>query len=1242
MKPRPYFQLRHSLPLATALALAFNHSVLAESAYWILNGTGAWTTAGNWAVNADGTGTITTVPGTGDTATFNYSEFNNNVTATLGAGIFLSGIVVNNTGTTSIATDTLGDKTITLGAGGITVNSGAGAVSIGANTTNNKVYFNLSAPQSWINNGSGTLSIPGATGAGSLILNAHLLTVGGSGNITHPGYTGGTGGIRKTGAGTLTITENGSSYSGATTIDGGILTAVSLSNINVNSAIGRGSAGGSPADLVFGGGTLRHNAANVASTNRLFTIGNANGLTATIDSSAASATNTTSFTGTGALAYGGSGARTLTLTGSNTGANSFAPVIGDGTGGATSLVKDGAGTWSLSGTNIFTGNTTISGGTLQLGAGGTSGRLTATTAITNNAKLTINRSDAFSQATDLGAGVIITGTGSFTQAGNGTTTLTANNTYSGGTTVSGGTLLLSGAVNMPATGTLAVNAGGIFSLADGTARNTTTPALTLASGAALIFDWNGASRDSLTSTAAVATTAGTDIKIAINASGSPSGSGTLITGGAGSTLNNANYFLANNHNYTATITKAATTVSIGGYAVVSPASTLYWKGGLTDAAGVMSYSTGAASNWTSDSGGATGVGYVPGSATNVIFSATGATEQANVTLGADMSINSLTIEDSNAVTIGGSRILTLLSTSGTAGSTAITIPSGANATHTINAGVNLGANQTWNIASDKTLTVGGAIIGSGSLTKADAGTLTLSGANTGTGGVTLSDGYLTISSASALGTGTFTINGGGTTTLAVNPTISGIVINNTGTTNIFTDGVASRIINLGAGGIMINAGAGSVQFAETNATNKKVQFVLTANQSWINNGDGTLTLASDAAPNINLGAYRLTFGGSGNISTPGRFAGTGGFTKTGSGTLTSTGGASSFTGALILEGGAWDAAVLANVNANSDIGKGSATTNPADLVFAGGTLKHGAANVASTDRRFTIGNANGLTATIDSSAVLDTNTTSFTGTGALAYGGSGARTLTLTGSNTGTNTFAPVIGDGTGGATSLVKDGTGTWVVSGTSNTYTGNTTVVDGTLSVAAPNFADASTVTIGTSASSPAFLNLPNAGTDNVAVLIIDGVSKAAGLYDKDNSDGAITGDGKINVVAISDYDTWKTANSVTGGPNDDDDGDGVKNFDEYAFGLNPKSGASANPISSPLNKATGLFKYTRRKQSLTGLAYTYESSTTLAGAWPSFTPDSTTSNSGDPVEEITVDVPNALLANPALFIRVKAVQP
>jgi autotransporter-associated beta strand protein len=93
----------------------------------------------------------------------------------------------------------------------------------------------------------------------------------------------------------------------------------------------------------------------------------------------------------------------------------------------------------LSNANTYTGATTISAGSLQLGNGGTTGALTGTTGITNNANLTINRSDAFTQATDLN-GQAITGTGSFTQAGSGTTTLTAANTYSGPTTISAGTL----------------------------------------------------------------------------------------------------------------------------------------------------------------------------------------------------------------------------------------------------------------------------------------------------------------------------------------------------------------------------------------------------------------------------------------------------------------------------------------------------------------------------------------------------------------------------------------------------------------------------------------------------------------------------------------------------------------------------------------------------------------------------------------------------------------------------------
>jgi hypothetical protein len=63
------------------------------------------------------------------------------------------------------------------------------------------------------------------------------------------------------------------------------------------------------------------------------------------------------------------------------------------------------------------------------------------------------------------------------------------------------------------------------------------------------------------------------------------------------------------------------------------------------------------------------------------------------------------------------------------------------------------------------------------------------------------------------------------------------------------------------------------------------------------------------------------------------------------------------------------------------------------------------------------------------------------------------------------------------------------------------------------------------------------------------------------------------------------------------------------------------------------------TWRASSTTGLAYIYEWSTTLADPWFTFDPDSTTSNLATPVEEITVDVPDALLGNSKLFLRVRA---
>lgn len=122
------------------------------------------------------------------------------------------------------------------------------------------------------------------------------------------------------------------------------------------------------------------------------------------------------------------------------------------------------------------------------------------------------------------------------------------------------------------------------------------------------------------------------------------------------------------------------------------------------------------------------------------------------------------------------------------------------------------------------------------------------------------------------------------------------------------------------------------------------------------------------------------------------------------------------------------------------------------------------------------------------------------------------------------------------------------------------------------------------------------------------------------------------------VSDFDAWATATGATGGMTGDSDGDGQDNGFEYAFGLNPTSGASVNPFAVPFSPATGEFTYTRRKPSLTGLTYTYQYHTSLTGAWTNFTPAVTpVSDNGDPVEQITITVPAALLEEPKLFIRV-----
>jgi len=118
--------------------------------------------------------------------------------------------------------------------------------------------------------------------------------------------------------------------------------------------------------------------------------------------------------------------------------------------GQGALTKSGDGLMLLTGTNTYSGGTTIARGTLQLGDGGSTGSLSGN--VLNNGSLVIDRNDT------LNVDGQISGSGNLTQAGTGTTILTADNSYTGATAVSAGTLIINGNQSA-ATGLTTVNTG---------------------------------------------------------------------------------------------------------------------------------------------------------------------------------------------------------------------------------------------------------------------------------------------------------------------------------------------------------------------------------------------------------------------------------------------------------------------------------------------------------------------------------------------------------------------------------------------------------------------------------------------------------------------------------------------------------------------------------------------------------------------------------------------------------------
>ncbi len=203
-------------------------------------------------------------------------------------------------------------------------------------------------------------------------------------NLVLSGGLSGSGELIKRGSGKLRVGGNSNAFSGQITMQGGELEIMS------HTALGQAS------NLRLEGAAGKVVLANGASISSNVTL--ANNAVATFD-------------GAGVIS---------------------GPIAGEG-----QLIKEGSGKIELVGNNSYAGQTVIRSGVLQLGNGGSGGAISTSSAIVNDAALVINRNNLVRQGVDF-TNQAITGSGSFTAAGTGTTILTANNAYAGETQINTG------------------------------------------------------------------------------------------------------------------------------------------------------------------------------------------------------------------------------------------------------------------------------------------------------------------------------------------------------------------------------------------------------------------------------------------------------------------------------------------------------------------------------------------------------------------------------------------------------------------------------------------------------------------------------------------------------------------------------------------------------------------------------------------------------------------------------------
>ncbi|EKD0546032.1 autotransporter-associated beta strand repeat-containing protein [Salmonella enterica] len=922
--------------------------------------------------------------------------------------------------------------------------------------TVNTVLENVDANSGW--NGQSLTK----TGAGTLILNAENTYTGGttisggtlvatnvdalgSGDVTDDATlelnTGGTfdnaisgsGQVVKSGDGALTL-SGANSYSGGTLISDGTLVASNVDALGTgdvtDDAVLELNTGGDFDNVISGSGQV------VKSGDKTLTLSGSNTYTGgtTISGGTLVASNVNAL-GTGDITDNA----TLEM---NTGGD-FANNIG-GTG---SVVKSGDKTLTLSGTNSYTGGTTISGGTLvannveALGTGD----------VTNNATLELNTGGDFDNA--------ISGSGQVVKSGDKTLTLSGANSYSGATTISGGTLI---ATHVNALGTGAIDNRASL-LLDASGQFTVTDLTTESGGNTEIGAGSTLQATTLTQKSDSTLTINLDSNTAdpvIHAASQVSLAGTLDITGVGDVLDSDPASTDDLDTFTLiasdkTIAGDFEKLTVAG--MDADLADFITVDGRIDDTGKQ-YELTTALTWYADRDDAVTDAHGTFNLTNADGSFAVNTVLENVDATLDPA--SATGWDGTSLIKQGAGTLILNAENTYTGGTTI---SGGTLVAT-----NVDALGSGDVTDDATLelntggTFDNAISGSGQVVKSGDDVLTLSGANSYSGGTLISDGTLVASNVEALGTGDVTddavleLNTGGDFDNAISG--SGQVVKSGDETltlsgsNTYTGGtlisggtlVASNVEALGSGDVTDDA------VLELN-TGGDFDNAISGSGQVVKSGDGALTLSGANSysggtliSDGTLIAGRVDVLGSGDVTndatlelnTGGTFdntiSGSGRVVKSGDGALTLSG-ANSYSGGTLISDGTL---IAGRVDV---LGSGDVTDNATLELNTGGTFDNAISGsgqvVKSGDDVLTLSGANSYSGgTLISDGTLVASNVEALGTGDVTNNA----TLEL---NTGGDFTNNISGNG-----QVVKSGDETLTLSGT-NSYTGGTTISGGTL---------------------------------------------------------------------------------------------------------------------------------------------------------------------------------------------------